>query len=840
MAGLSASIGDTELAFAFHTAREDFLVVAVLVGLGVVVLVVVALKQGRARPGVLLLLSLVALSFVVAIADPVVLTRDRLPDRNLTVVLDVSESASRAAPIDLMKLIEPLHKQAMDTDRRWYGNLVAFGKSAEPVASQVPLLDLEAASSSDFGAIAKALGPDTSNIAAGLNQAKEFGGDVILVSDGLQNAGDAIDAAASMAAQGQRLHVIPLLSQPPRGGLESLDVPPLISNRRTTARGVLRNNEETPAVLGVSTSLPGSDEAQNQYGLRPESWRPFRKELAFTEDGLQPVRVVVEREDESQFNRDKFTFVTSPLKIAVVGEAAWLDESNFPEMDFRRFGPAEAFSPGNWDVVVLDGIAAEGLGPNRLAGLRKAVEIDQVGLLLINGPHPMPKTEDSVLISYADTPIDPLLPVSGDPRMVIPQRPELDVQVFLDVSGSMCGNANQRIARQLVNHVACELNPGDSLEIVSFDTTCKTELRTTYEQNDLCETVSRLPIICRGGGTVTSCTAKQFNRSNRCGMIFISDTEFRETVVAPECSSTVLAVGSQADPNRFADFDEFHAIVSSGGASTVSLEFMQPRPREEKFQRGEYEPVILAPGYLPLDTRLEGHAVSYLRRGGERIAVRPDPKDPLLAFRNIGASSVGVFTSAIPRGWAQSAAATEAIRRWLQRVASWSQRERYMVTAERNANALSVGVSVLTGEAPADIDLALVRPEGDVISLSPYLQDGEFRARITLPRESGWHHLRITEDVTGDDPSTADVPVFLPSAQQESASANTDERRSHGQNLQLLSALASMTGGIVNPTPGFLAGQDNRIEPDQLILWPWFAVLGGLGFLLLIFLERRH
>ena len=57
-ASLSASIGQKELALVFDTGQETILVATVLVGLGVAILVVAAVKSGRPGPSLSFLLAL--------------------------------------------------------------------------------------------------------------------------------------------------------------------------------------------------------------------------------------------------------------------------------------------------------------------------------------------------------------------------------------------------------------------------------------------------------------------------------------------------------------------------------------------------------------------------------------------------------------------------------------------------------------------------------------------------------------------------------------------------------------------------------------------------------------
>src|SRR4029453_14681788 len=92
------------------------------------------------------------------------------------------------------------------------------------------------------------------------------------------------------------------------------------------------------------------------------------------------------------------------------------------------------------------------------------------GLFPPHGPHPGPPLSATILMSYDETPLEPLLPLASEARARQAGPPPGHLVMLMDTSGSMCGEAlttAQQIAVSIVNRY---LRPQDLLDLMAFTT----------------------------------------------------------------------------------------------------------------------------------------------------------------------------------------------------------------------------------------------------------------------------------------------------------------------------------------------------------------------------------
>jgi len=785
---------------------------------------------------------------------------ERVPEpagRHLVVAVDVSASARRpAGSLDAAldraaALVAAVPGQAAD----WTGGVVAFGAGALPVASSVAYADLP-------GALSAAAGPDGpppdgTDIAAGLAAAGDLvaaggrAGAVLLVGDGLATAGDARAAAAALGRQGIPVHVVPTAGAAPGIGVAAADLPPTVAaGAETAVRAVLANPGAAPAAFTVSWQQGDGAAATAEHGVPARGWAPLRIPTRFAGRGLDWGELSLTAADGRRQVRRLVTRVAAPVRVLVLGGAGWTRALPAEAYTVTTAAPDAPFDPAAWDVVVIDGVATDRLAPGQADRLAEAVQGAGTGLLLVNGAHRGPEDAPTLLMRYERTALGPLLPVTSEPRLVRDEPPPRDVILVIDTSGSMDGWKLAH-ARDIAAVVVGRLTWRDSARILTFSGGVQELLpRTAMDPAGRAAARARLARLTAAGGTDPTGALRLVEREAgaRCGMFFLSDGEFDQEVRPPGCMTTVFGIGQTAaniNPEVYA-LGEVHPVGFGFDSAAIRLGFFEPPPRPRTFEPGPYEPEPAGgtAGYLPdPPLPLEGTAVTYARGDAELAAVRPWPYDPVLAFREAGAGSVGVLTTALPARWLDAPGGSGAVRAWIDRVAGWSARDRYLVDGRDRGDALRLRIALAGDgtEVPAvtGMTAALHAPDGrrTAVALTPDpALYGVFTGTLPLPDEGGRGVLVLSERGDGALPRDQRIPVRLPPRRAPAAAA-TAEAWTHGTDGVLLAAIAEASGGVLDPEPADLAPAAPPVAP-RVALFPWLLVAAGAGYLVQIGIRR--
>ncbi|MCB0188987.1 MAG: VWA domain-containing protein, partial [Caldilineaceae bacterium] len=423
----------------------------------------------------------------------------------------------------------------------------------------------------------------------------------------------------------------------------------------------------------------------------------LRQRLHFVGVGLQFLDLVLAQADGLVGDRERFfTHVNRPLKLlAVGGDNRWTGAIANNRAEITVLNPVEltaATDLSDFDALVISGVAADEFSTETLHHVATQVADAGLGFMLLNGDHAGAAEEnETILMSYAETPIDPALPVSVEPRPFMPEPPPRQVAFVMDVSGSMAGinlAKSQEIARYIINTF---LRPQDRLDVLLFgggDTYLIRDALMT--DSNKARAIAAIDTIQAGGGSNANGAMALLERDRQldCGLVFISDGEIVELDAVnthPDCRATVFAIGKTSVPassplNELADPFPVTAEFDPAG---IEIPYFKPEPRDRFFEPGDYTPLPLnrlmhISDRLPVPALpLAGTAITYLRENADLIAVRPKLTDPVLAYRAYGAGYVGVFTTAIPDAWLSAPEGQAAVTAWIERLAAYQLRDRY-------------------------------------------------------------------------------------------------------------------------------------------------------------------
>ncbi len=507
---------------------------------------------------------------------------------------------------------------------------------------------------------------------------------IVLLSDGAENVGSALNQAAQAAADGTRIDVVPL------AGVDERD----LRVEGATAPGSLWQGETLNVIATVATGLAGAGRVElwidNQLQAAEDVELPVGlSSWDFQVENLAPGFHALDVRVGGPAEGDRYP-QNNALPLALVVR----DRPNLllvapPDTDpgalqgalerrgavVTRVAPADVPSRrselGAYDAFLLDNVPAASLTLDQLAGLQDAARSLGRGLIVIGG------TQSYGPGGYAGTALEEALPVTvkvTDGR----QRQRVAVLLIFDKSGSMTYDPLGRtskidMAKEAVRLGAQSLQVGDQVGILAFNDQQEWVVEmTTIGGDDTRATIDAAVAAVRaeGGTEIYPALALGFDAIRNVEadvrhIVLLSDgksrTGTRETyarliddVVADRVTLSTIAIGEDADTdllNFLADQGggNYHFTDTPEDIPSLTLEEAQSAGSQSVI-RGEYRPIqtlpspILAhftPEELPT---LDGYDYAEAKPNAQ-VVLTSDRKDPVLAKWQYGLGRVIAWTA---------------------------------------------------------------------------------------------------------------------------------------------------------------------------------------------------
>jgi hypothetical protein len=846
------------------------------------------------RIAVVCLSILTAALLAAAALNPRLIDKPGTTAFHLQVAVDVSDSVLRARggweqvrKQARDKIIRGISAMTSHLRRQCTAGILTFRDHTDETWKANPLEELPGAFRQlDNSRFASGKGTD---IEAGLNRAASLlektggQGSILLISDGNQTSGDALNAARQLARQGVPIHVYPVTSQGPAVAITDADLPRLTHTHvRTFVRGLMLNrmtgNKEAELALSKdnSQSLEENTPAKPAVLKKPVSlpsgqWVRFRWPVVFDDFGLQFIDLsLTPFGDKDTHRRRFFTYVKRPPKIlAIGGDNRWMSAVPGDVAEIIPIPPSTRITQRSLqeiDAVVISGVPAQQLAVESMFEVAEAVKSKGMGLMLFNGAHSGGDDEtETVVMSYKETPLEPLLPVIGGPRPYMDEPPSRQVAILFDTSGSM-GNPmpGHRLvskidkAREIARYiVSALLRPKDRLDLITFTTGAGHLVQDRLmDEAGKKEALRQIDSISAWGGTNPKRALALIGdrQMTACGLIFISDGQFGYVGYRPDCRATVFEIGSSqvsrskamqelADPIPVeADFDP----------RAITIPYFEPEERLKFFEAGSFTPRSME-NYLPKNLRLpvpaldlQGSAVCYLKENAILNGVRPKLTDPILAFGEGGAGYVGFFASGFPGSWLELKEGQSAIQAWIGRLIPFMERDRYDFKLEDRGDEIEIRISLVAkaGKIPdvsrMTANIFFLGQESTGIALRPDdIAPGTFHGEIRVKRtgEVRRGFLSLRESGTDALPQAQRIPLRIPPKADVTPPA-TSEAYSYGQNRRLLEEIAEISGGIYDLPRGTPFFKEKSIPGRGHPLWPYLAAAAVFCYLAAIALKR--
>lgn len=699
---------------------------------------------------------------------------------------------------------------------------------------------------------------------------------MVILSDGAQTTGDALEAARLAAASGVQIMVIPFVSDPgPEALVTALEAPTRLQpGEQFDLNVTVQANRPTRATLRVLAD--GQILYEQPHDLR-RGTQTFSLPLTIAKDhppSSLRYQVEISPQDDTFYQNNRlysFAKIEGPPRILmsapIPGEIlpngqTRPDEHSALQAALQSAGYEVEFVPPNrlpvdlaalvaYHALILVNVPASTLSQVQMEAIQTYVRDLGGGLLVVGGP-----TSYGVG-GYFQTPLEETLPVEMQIKDE-QRRPSLAIVFIIDHSGSMAetssGVSKLDLAKEAAARSVDLLFPTDRVGVIQFDSAAAWVVTMT-ELNDPAAVKSAIGSIRPGGGTDILAGLQAManvlpnDPAKIKHVILLTDGIADETGI-PELVKTLqtehgitlstVAVGADAAPflKDIAALGKgrYHFTADPASIPSIFTEETTLASRayiEEglfSLRKASQSPILTGLNSLP---PLYGYVASSPKPLAQVIlqsgAPSPAEKDPILAVWQYGLGRAAAFTSDATGRWARDWV------RWDGYPVFWAHTLRY-VLGERTAAQLQMDVN-LNGET-ARLTLEARGPGGEFLNgyqVNASLIDPQERAQTIPLRQSAPGRYEGEFRPTGPG-----VYLFRFDGQGETetdtfgetlgwALPYSPEYRAENANPDLLLRLAALTGGgpaTDNPAQVFL--HDLPGARAFRPLWTWLVLLAAL------------
>lgn len=716
---------------------------------------------------------------------------DQTDDQTVAFVLDASSSVPREAQRRGFEFVrDACQSMRAGKDRVAY---IVFAGAPSVEQPSGPALAVDR--------VGSAPRPDGTDIAAGLRIATailppDTARRLVLLSDGNENAGDAVLEAQQLRASATPVDVVPLtyvrehevvferLSGPGTARVDETITLNALLRTTQRVRGSVRVYQNDELVqFGSRAAQPvqledGPNRLSIPVPLREPGVHRFR--AVFEPDRATDDGIVQNNEAHA------FTVVGGRERVLIVADtenaerpderesalllAAALEREGIPTV-VQPLGATPLDSPllMAYSCVVLNNVSAIRLGPDEQAALAAYVRDLGGGLVVLGGDQAFS------VGGYFGTPLEAVLPVETDRRKLVTLS--LAMVIVLDRSGSMAGEKLD-LAKGAATGAVRLLSRLDKLGVVVFDSASEWAIPLgPCENRAVVE--SRLAQVGVGGGTdmypalEQAAVALQSSNANLRHVILLTDGQsapgdfegIAQRFASASITLSAIAVGSDADRNLL------HRLADRTGGRMYVTESAKPLPqifaRETMLagRSGLFEkafapvqqtalPSPVVGGFEQADwPRLAGHVITAAKPLAQVPLVRAADghADPILAHWHVGLGRTVAFTSGMWPRWGADWVAWPGFSKLWSQVIRWASRSANSIAFDARISVDGDRATVTLEAAPeVNTSSGAVRLEGRV--LDPSLQSHALTLDQTGPnrfegsfvlREHGNYIVRV-------------------------------------------------------------------------------------------------
>ncbi|MCE2395357.1 VWA domain-containing protein [Candidatus Poribacteria bacterium] len=647
---------------------------------------------------------------------------------------------------------------------------------------------------------------------------------LVLLSDGVQNAGEAAALLDLVRASEIEIFTLPLLSEREyEVWVRTLETP---SQVRVDETFPVRAIVETTADTAVQVRLYRNDipVTEPQTRVLERGKQPIDFPQRISEENVYKYRIELSVANATGDNPENNTgygvtrVYGTPHILYIEGDTGQTEAlTTVLEMNSLAVKilspsefPTDLVTLQNSDAIILSNVSADELSALQMEHIESYVRDLGKGLVVIGGDRAFGRG------GYHDTPLEKVLPLEMTPRQ---KKESLALMLVVDASGSMANYIGPyqkiQLALEGVRASIRALDDEDRVGVIAFAAKIRMDRPPTTAHEDMLREVGKLrpgsgtkmyPALEKAHERLQTVDAKQKH------ILLLSDGKsegdfipLAKRIAADKMTLSTIAIGD-------ADRALMKAIAEAGGGGYRDVRNISELPKimadevrqtqqytvQEPFQPsvndGDY-PMLAGIDRVP---KLYGYIATSEKELAQTY-IHSHEDHPILAGWNYGLGRSIAFTSDVKPGWGADWIEWENFGKFWVQVVNWvllSIDEAgdfdLRVTHQYGRGQLFIDMAstIATHGITFDARIALPNAGGEVAELhrvTPTRYSAEFPVR-----ERGSYLLTVQKNRDGQVESTAYESLVL-SYPPEFAEFET--------NRQLLNALASRTNGIFEPSP---------------------------------------
>jgi len=755
----------------------------------------------------------------VALASPHI--PSERPAQSLPVLLDISSSVGAGQGDALLSRARELGA-ALNVPI----TIFPFGKSPAQAGTE--------STAERFEGLRRAyekLDTGTSDIGAALSELSQSAPPVaLLLSDGYETTGSASTAAASLGATKVFPLTAPGESRDSALQISQLYVPLTVKAKKTAEiRATLTNGARRVQQGELEVRHGSSVVLKRQVAVEPGRDLLVTAQSDPNLEGLQTVTATLTwRDDEGPHSMTKTSWLSAERRSRVLLLSGSPDDDRFLSQILRSQAyelessivgsSALTAAPSQYRVVVINNVPANAIPESFMRALPSYVR-DGGGLVMVGG------NRSFGLGGYIGSPVEEVLPVQLVPPHTEKKRLNVAVQLIIDKSRSMAQDSRLEFAKAAAREVVASLKDDDYIGVIGFEDVAFIALpisRVSDVRATASDRISRLfptnrtnlyPALEEGRRGLARVNA------GRKHLIVLTDGQIpdqspiyfeliRQLRVLGITVSTVL-VGTDA-PDAF-----LAEMANMGGGSFYQTNDPRNLPRiflsDVKVASGERTlkeepeiPVSLGPDGVS-STQIQTYPplrgfVETLPRSGAKTELIVTPEEgrfPLLASWKVGTGRAIAFTSDANGRW------SAPWIRWSGIQEFWSDLiDSAQPTPLEKPSSTQFDLRTWVEGGDLVVDLALYEePSSNKITATISAPSGELRTLSFSPKTKGHYQARLPGATAGTYRATVSIGTQkLPEVAWTLSGELFGELQHRAPNLLLLEAIASKTGGRLNPS----------------------------------------
>lgn len=695
---------------------------------------------------------------------------------------------------------------------------------------------------------------------------------LVIISDGANTVGDALEAANLAAAAGVEIDYVPITQTRPDNEalLTSVRAPARVIDGETFRIEVTaESTQDMPATLRVTSGgeIIHEESVQLRRGVNNLVVR-----LRATEQQFARFRVQLSPANDTYFQNNEmaaFTEIVGPPRVLIVAEAGSVDNDGTPipdespqiQLALQAAGltverttpadlPASLAELSNYASLVLVNVNAKNLSPRKMETIQSYVRDLGGGLVVVGGP------QSYGMGGYFGTALEETLPV--DMQIKDQDRfPSVSIVLVIDRSGSMGANEGGVTKIQLAAEGAVRvvelLNDFDEITVIPVDTQPNNQIGP-LPAGDKATAVNLIRRISAGGGGIyvragleaASQALAQSDTQVKHIVILAdgSDSEQKEGVpqlieglTAQNVTVSTVSIGGGPDTAWLEEMaalgnGRFHITNQAANLPQIFTQETTAIQRsyliEERFfpNLSSNSPILTGITAVP---PLYGY-VGTSPKATAQVILESHQGDPLLASWQYGLGRAVAWTSDATGRWA-----TDWVQ-WNGFAAFWAQAVRWTNSQEQDNNieafvTYTNDQAVLTVDARdeasgfvnnLELETNVVAPDGEVENL-PLQQvgPGRYEAAFT-PQSDGAYFIRVAGNSDADEEIAIGQTVGW-------VLGYSPEYASFESNIGLLESMAELTGG--QDLTGLETAVFDHNLPSQRAtrpIWHWLTLTAVL------------